>query len=232
MGLLHDVENSLFDRWQKDLCQRQGGRTCNFVTDGVVNDDDGCGFDSIRPRLFFVLKDTNGGTCFDLRRTIAEGNYQGERGTWWPIANMMAAIDGVKGELVNTPECKAKYFQRTGIMNLKKKPGGGKTDTAALKKFVRENYRYLYEQIAIYTKKSTIFACGGTFDLFKFVLRMNEIRFEERDGMICFCDGCVAFGMWHPAYYRVSLERRINAFVEKYRKASELVGDEPTEDTP
>ena len=137
---------------------------------------------------------------------------------------MMAAIDGVKGELVNTPECKAKYFQRIGIMNLKKKPGGGKTDTAALKNFVRENYRYLYEQIAIYTKKSTIFACGGTFDLFKYVLQMNEIRFEETVGMICFCDRCVAFGMWHPAYYRVSLERRINAFVGKYRKAAALVG--------
>ena len=223
MGLLHDAENSLFDRWEKDLCLRHAGDTCHFVTDGVVNDDDeGRGFDSVRPRLFFVLKDTNGGTCFDLRRTIADGNYQGERGTWWPIANMMAGIDGVKGELKNTPECKAKYFQRIGIMNLKKEPGGGKTNAAALKKFVRDNYRFLFEQISIYAKNPTIFACGGTFDLFRFVLQMNEVRFEERDGMVCFCNECVAFGMWHPAYYRVSLERRVNAFVEKYRRALTL----------
>ena len=224
MVMLHDAENSLFDRWQKDLRQRHAGEACHFVTDGVVNDDDSCGFDSITPRLFFVLKDTNGGTCFDLRQTIAKGNYSGERGTWWPIANMMAAIDGVKGELVNTPECKAKYFQRIGIMNLKKEPGGGKTNAAALKKFVREYYRYLFEQISIYAKNPTIFACGGTFDLFRYVLKMNEVRFEERDGMVCFCNECVAFGMWHPAYYRVSLERRINAFVEKYRIALPLAG--------
>ena len=108
-------------------------------------------------------------------------------------------------------------------MNLKKEPGGGKTNPTKLKRFVRENHHYLFEQISLYAKKPTIFACGGTFDLFKKNLQMNDVRFEENSGMICFCEGCVAFGMWHPAYYRVSLERRINAFAEKYGKASTLV---------
>ena len=142
------------------------------------------------------------------------------------------AHENVKGELVNTPECKAKYFQRIGIMNLKKEPGGGKTNPVALRKFVRDNYRYLFEHISIYAKKPTIFACGGTFDLFKYVLQMNKVRFEERNGMFCFCDGCVAFGMWHPAYYRVSLERRINSFLEKYRNALALFSDGFVEISP
>lgn len=227
MGKLHDMEDCLFKRWKNHLSEKSGG-SVNFVTDGVVNEDDvACGFDSSHPRLVFVLKDTNQGDSFDMRELIRKGNHRGERGTWWPIANMMAdpSVDGVKSELKNTPESKAKYFQRIGIMNLKKVPGGGKTDPAKLKEFVAKNANYLYEQISIYTKKPTIFACGGTFDLFKTVLHQNKIRFNETGGMICFGDGCVAFGMWHPAYWGKSLDCRVKCFVKKYNEAVKLVLD-------
>lgn len=227
MGQLHDMEDCLFKRWMKALGEKSV-ESVNFVADGVVNEDDAtCGFDSSHPRLIFVLKEPNGGYSYDMRDLIRKGNHSGERGTWWPIANMLAdpSVDGVRSELENTPECKAKYFQRIGIMNLKKKPGGGKTNPVELRRFVKENANYLYEQISLYTKKPTIFACGGTFDLFKKILRQNKTCFNETRGMICLGDGCVAFGMWHPAYFGKSLDCRVKSFAKKYNEAVKLMSD-------
>lgn len=112
------AEEHLFDRWTND---RPG---VDFIRDGIV---DVPTFNSMSPRIVFVLKDTDGGR-FDLREFLFVGAWNGKSGfrdgshTWGPIRRVLEKLAHSTGWAF--PVDKHKSLRAIAAINVKKEAGG------------------------------------------------------------------------------------------------------------
>ena len=158
---IFEKEEQLFGCWQGS---REG-----FVRDGVVSETD---YSNSNPKIAFILKEVNDprGGGWDLREFFSEGR---QPQTWDNITRWVHGIRNLDSIpnwnfYVNiTREFRIETLKSICVMNLKKSPGTGTTDRAALKVVASEDKEYIRSQYSIYDPDLTI--CGGTGPLFKWV---------------------------------------------------------------
>ena len=151
---IFEKEEELFKEWEK--------RRTLFVRDGAVSEHD---YLKSCPKIAFVLKEANDpGDPFDLRQFLQ--NRNGGKGKTWN--NVARWVHGIR----NLPsECDWSFYEkiderfrreelsRIVAMNLKKSPGGARTNYADLERVAREDSEYIQKQYALYDPDITI--CGG-----------------------------------------------------------------------
>ncbi len=168
---IYEAEEQLFQKWQEN---REG-----FVRDGVVSEED---YIASTPKIAFILKEVNdpGGGDWDLRKYVSEG---GRRQTWNNIARWVYGIRNITSipewnffENISK-EFRIKTLQGICALNLKKSPGTHTTDHASLKAVANEDRELIQKQYSLYDPDITV--CGGTGDLFKWVVGHDSPEWKK-----------------------------------------------------
>ncbi len=159
---ISEAESRLFDEWSKVRKP--------FVSDGVVSEKD---YQASSQKIAFILKEVNdeGGGGWDLREFLR--NDGGRSQTW---DNVTRWVHGMRQLLSRSKwffyeeisgNLRKETLKSIVAMNLKKSPGGPRTDLQVLKDVATKDAPYIQKQYAIYDPDITI--CGGddTADLFQ-----------------------------------------------------------------
>lgn len=205
---IRDDENALFRKWEK--------RHEDFVADGVVSEKD---YRKADPKIVFILKEVNDedGRCWDLRDFLKKG-APGGADTWGNVARWAHAIrkQGAKFDEEIYEEGTSVGFRRDALkricaINLKKTPGGSKTNQKRLRNAVEDDNDFIAEQYELYRPDLTI--CAGE-DVGKLFLREvispdGRVRETKNGWRWCQVDGekCLIFR--HPNRAPTSFTREL-----------------------
>jgi hypothetical protein len=167
MKSITQQENELFHQWKQI---RPG-----FVADGLPDEDS---YLNANPKVLIILKEVNdkNGGGWDLREFIREEG--GRRQTWDNVARWMHALYHIKN-LPTWEKCyknisddfRRENLQAIAAMNLKKSPGGATADHNEIWPVITEDGSYIEKQARLYN--SDLVFCGGTGDMFKWVLEQQ-----------------------------------------------------------
>lgn len=215
------AEEDLFDQWEKD---RPG---VDFIRDGIVDEP---AFNSISPRIVFVLKDTDGGR-FDLREFLFVGAWNGKRGfgngshTWGPIRRVLKKLAHMGGWSFSAD--KHKSLRTIAAINVKKESGGDKCPAWKLSEAAEKDGDYIYKQLGLYKDKKTVFIACRTF---QYVLKVLQKRTEVREckhkdrSFVSFFDNCTLFESGHhpqganSAVWDVNIVETVEAIKDWFRE--------------
>lgn len=178
-----EKENALFNEWAEN---RSG-----FVQDGVV---DKKVYLESNPKLLFVMKDVNDpqGEMRDLKCFLREGTLPT---TWNNVTRWVHGIrylgrdiDWSSIEEISKGKRK-EILNSICVMNLKKSPGGGKTNIHELYKIAEEDKEPLNKQFKLYDP-DLIICCGSvTTDVFVSKIELkNNLKWETTSRSIKFCE--------------------------------------------
>lgn len=188
------AEECLFDQWMKD---RPG---VDFIRDGIVDEPE---FNSISPRIVFVLKDTDGGR-FDLREFLFVGAWNGKSGfgdgshTWGPVRRVLGKLARSAGWAF--PPDKHKTLRMISAINVKKESGGVQCPDWKVAEAAEKDGDYIYKQLGLYKDKKTIFISCRTFQHVLKVLQnrteVQECEYKNRS-FVSFFGNCTLFESGH-----------------------------------
>lgn len=167
-------EESLFHEWSQ--------RIDGLVRDGAVDPE---AYLESQPRVLFVLKEVNdkGGGGWDLREFIRRG---ARSATWNNVTRWMKGIRNLDRQLnwsVVDPvdeSDRRKYLRSICVMNLKKTPGGGSSDTKVIRSAAERHRNLLTRQFHLYKPDLVICGGSGTGNAFREAVRDFENTDWER----------------------------------------------------
>ena len=168
---IRSAEDGLFKRWQR--------RHQNLVTDGVVDEQ---AYLLSTPKLLFVLKEVNdeNGGGWDLREYLRENGGRGQ--TWNGVSQWAKGIAALPSEapwetLKSLDETKRiEALRPIAAMNLKKSPGGSRTNRRDLASVARADRDLLIEQFHLYSPDLVI-CCGDVVgDLMCEILQLDPAK--------------------------------------------------------
>ena len=169
-------EDSLFDEWEHEKRKAKG--RIDFVRDGVVDEER---FNSMRPRIVFVLKDTDGGG-FDLREFLFCGAWNEKSGyrdgshTWGPVRRVLRKLYELQGKVF--PSDKHESLRGIAAINIKKEAGCQQCPDNLLDEAVKQDGAYIFKQLSFYDQSDTVFICCRTSSQFRAVLE-NRIAVSK-----------------------------------------------------
>ena len=215
------AEEKLFDRWVKN---RPG---VDFIRDGIVDEPT---FNSIAPRIVFVLKDTDGGR-FDLREFLFVGAWNGKSGfrdgshTWGPVRRVLEKLAHSGGWTF--PSDKHKSLRAIAAINVKKESGGVQCPDWKLAEAAEKDGDYIYKQLSLYKGKKTVFIACRTFQYVLSVLQnRTEVQKCKHKGrsFVSFFGNCTLFESGHhpqganSAVWDVNIVKTVEAIKDWFRE--------------
>ena len=189
---ISEQEEKLFAEWEK-------GKEY-FVRDGVVCEKT---YQASTPMVAFVLKEY--GDPDNLHKVEEKFDLRNEElktphgNTWWKVAKILHEIrlmdDPVKKEHLNCD-----MHPSVCVFNLDKEGGHKSTDMTVLALRAMKDAHFIRRQFEIYDPDLTL--CGGTFDVFRYLLGHEYINLEETKGHVQWYarnTGKYVVGIKHPA---------------------------------
>ena len=157
-GNIRELENAVFERWERQCPEMCG----NLVRDGVA---DPAAFFSAPVRVLFILKEPYSSRAdWDFRETLHTELKTGR--TWNNASRWVEAALNSRSPLpwsavaIQNQETRRAAMTRVAFMNLKKKPGGARSSTKEIRRFIERYRTHLLDQIDLYGPQITIL--GGT----------------------------------------------------------------------
>jgi hypothetical protein len=195
---LRERENRIFRRY------RSMGE--QIISDGAMSPE----YESAQARLLVILKEANdpdgswASSGGDLR---SYGRWGGRPATWKNLALWSALIEDPRIELfdidVSDRAKRVKHLTRIAVVNLKKVPGGARSDLRVIRNYALEHRTLLEQQLMLYKPHLTL--AGGTFDVLKVLREKPEIT-DQGKCFRYFLDPdlgiCVDF--YHPQQRKLS----------------------------
>ncbi len=117
-----------------------------------------CEFRKQKERVLFVLKETYGGP-FNLLEYL---NKDGPRRCYWNVARWAYGIlenFPLFEKVPNGREELKPYLMKVAVINIKKTPGEGNSEDPVIRRYARQDRRFLLEQICA-VQPTMIVACG------------------------------------------------------------------------
>lgn len=150
---LRELEDALFTEWRQ--------RRPKMVLDGVVDE---ANYNESSPKILYLLKEVNGGECWDLRDYLKNG---GTKRTWSNVARWTHGIRelyaGIKPDslkwkylIEKNEDFRPKQLCSICAVNVKKDSGHHTADNNLLAKYADEDKDLLLRQLAIYNPDITI----------------------------------------------------------------------------
>lgn len=154
---IQEKENALFESWKQ-------GYGDSFNEDGVIDPDT---WETITPKIVFVLKETNG-LNGDLRRFLRDGGSPTYHRTWNNIVRWAEVVlfDEYSKKLNN--DRRKDILSHICAINLKKESGGAKAKKQEVKSAAMNDKEFIKKQLALY-QPDIVIACG--FELSAVTLR-------------------------------------------------------------
>lgn len=152
--MIRKQEEALFAEWIRM------SKIDNFAKDGVVCERL---YKASKPKLLFVLKETNKTQDFDLRKFLSDGAraYTWDNVTRWVIGIRNCGKSHRWADLETiTPELRAQHLASVAAINMKKTPGGHTTDAKLFRKAFAQDKDFIRRQIALY-KADLVVLCGS-----------------------------------------------------------------------
>ena len=193
---IKEQENSLFSDWRKT---RKG-----FVADGVADED---AYAKSHKKILFIMKEANDpdGGGWDLREFMRQG---GRPATWNNITRWVEGIRALTGDIpadqreaITQEQRRIDAVRTIAAMNLKKTPGGGTANHAAIQKVATEDGDYLSRQFGIYDADIVI-CCGATVGDLAYLCIKSPVPWKMTKNMVRYHEykpGKYLISYSHPA---------------------------------